>query len=119
MSDVLKHVDEFAKRVADIKPAHAPRLIRRPINNRYVQLACPRQRLLKIIHFYGKIWNLRARTAFAGRTDLNLHLCRRCIGLNPAMIHGQFQAKQIAIKKLGSFQILTRDIDHNALYFQR
>ena len=46
---------------------------------------------------YGKIWNLRARTAFAGRTDLNLHLCRRCIGLNPAMIHGQFQAKQIAI----------------------
>ena len=52
---MLQDVDERSEGVADIEPAHPPRLGRRTVFDRDVRLSDSRQGFFEVIHFDGQI----------------------------------------------------------------
>lgn len=52
---MLQHIDELAKRVAQVKPPYAPGFIDRPVLDGQAGIRHPLQRLLQIIHLNRQI----------------------------------------------------------------
>jgi hypothetical protein len=69
---VLQNVDEFAKWIPNIKPAHAPRLAGGAVLSGNRSFDHFSQGFIKIINFNGEVWYAHTRTTFCCEADLDM-----------------------------------------------
>ncbi|CAH1658551.1 hypothetical protein CHELA1G11_11429 [Hyphomicrobiales bacterium] len=118
-SVVAEDVQEPPEGITDKKAAHAPGLRGGPIGDRMPGLGQLAKDLVQVIDFDGEIGNGRIRAALGCHAELRRGRRVTCEGDDPAMIHGNIHAEDVAVEATGRMDVRRADIRDYAPYRHR
>lgn len=113
-----KDIDELSERVSYIESTDPPGLVGGSILDRQLRSAYATKGFFYVVDFNGEVWNRCSGSTLGQHADLHRLRFLQTVGPNPAKIHHQIQAEDVAIEALRSRQISALDVANDSNDFQ-